>query len=105
MNTQASRFAVANGLTRLNSTMNPRRDKAPGVTMGAKWLQLLKEIAPQTKHVVALRYQGMAAHDGLWSTIEGAAPSFAVKIRSVLFAGLPTLRKPFLRRLAKRTVV
>jgi putative ABC transport system substrate-binding protein len=51
-------------------------------SMGGKWLELLKQIAPQIAHVAALTYPGMAAHAGLWETIKVAAPKLGLEARA-----------------------
>lgn len=70
-----------NSLTRPGGTIT-------GITnfeyaMGGKWLDLLKGIAPQTSLVAATLYPGMAAHAGLWTSIEGAAANAGIKTRAV----------------------
>jgi putative tryptophan/tyrosine transport system substrate-binding protein len=55
--------------------------------MGGKWLELLKQIAPRISSIAVLVYPGMVAHEGLWRTIETAAPGFAVEARAIPVRG------------------
>ena len=48
--------------------------------MGAKWLQLLKEIAPQVTQVAVIRATGPDGRAGIETAIEAAAPALGVKI-------------------------
>lgn len=50
-------------------------------SIAAKWLQLLKEIAPGIKRVAVLRDVGIAAGVAQYSVIQSAAPSFGVELR------------------------
>jgi len=52
-------------------------------SMGSKWLELLKQIAPRTSNVVVLSYPGMIAHDGLWRAIDASAPTFDVSAKTI----------------------
>jgi putative ABC transport system substrate-binding protein len=51
--------------------------------ISAKWLELLKEIAPQLKRVAVLRDPAVAGMIGLLAVIQAAAPSFGVEVRPV----------------------
>jgi len=51
--------------------------------ISAKWLQLLKEIAPQLKQVAVLRDAAIAAGPAQFGIIQAAAPSFGVEARPV----------------------
>jgi putative ABC transport system substrate-binding protein len=46
--------------------------------LGAKWLELLKEIAPGINRVAVLRDPSVTAGIGQWTAIQAAAPSFGV---------------------------
>src|SRR5271166_3057150 len=49
-------------------------------SMGGKWLQLLKEIAPRVTRIAALFNPAMAPYADYWlSSFQAAAPSFAVE--------------------------
>lgn len=49
----------------------------------AKWLELLKEIAPATTRVAVLRDPSNAAGSGQWGAIQLAAATFGVELNSV----------------------
>jgi putative tryptophan/tyrosine transport system substrate-binding protein len=51
--------------------------------ISAKWLKLLKEIAPQLKRVAVLRGPDRASGIGQLAVIQAAAPSFGVEVRPV----------------------
>jgi putative tryptophan/tyrosine transport system substrate-binding protein len=48
-------------------------------SMGGKWLELLKQIAPGTKRVAVLRDPSLMPVSGVWAAIQTAAPSFGVE--------------------------
>jgi putative ABC transport system substrate-binding protein len=48
--------------------------------MGAKWLQMLKEIAPNVSQVAVVRATGPDGESGIEKAIRGAAPSLGVKM-------------------------
>src|SRR5215467_13377205 len=51
--------------------------------ISAKWLELLKEVAPQLKPVSVLRDPDRASGIGQLAVIQAAAPSFGVEVRPV----------------------
>jgi putative ABC transport system substrate-binding protein len=51
--------------------------------ISAKWLELLKEIAPRLKRVAVLRDANTASGIGQLAVIQAAAPSFGVEVRPV----------------------
>jgi putative tryptophan/tyrosine transport system substrate-binding protein len=51
--------------------------------LSAKWLELLKEIAPELKRVAVLRDAATATGIGQLAVIQAAAPSFGVEVRPV----------------------
>jgi ABC-type uncharacterized transport system substrate-binding protein len=51
--------------------------------IGAKWLELLKEIAPGVKRVAVLRDATNPAGSGQWGAIQSVAPSFGVELSAV----------------------
>jgi putative ABC transport system substrate-binding protein len=51
--------------------------------LSAKWLELLKEIAPELKRVAVLRDATIATGIGQLAVIQAAAPSFGVEVRPV----------------------
>jgi putative tryptophan/tyrosine transport system substrate-binding protein len=51
--------------------------------ISAKWLELLKEIAPGVKRVAVLRDPGLAVGPAMYGAIQLVASSFSVELRSV----------------------
>jgi putative ABC transport system substrate-binding protein len=51
--------------------------------IGAKWLQILKEIAPSVTRVAVVRDPTITAGIGLWGAIQSVSPSFGVELRPV----------------------
>jgi putative tryptophan/tyrosine transport system substrate-binding protein len=51
--------------------------------ISAKWLELLREIAPQLKRAAVLRDANIASGIGQLAVIQAAAPSFGVEVRPV----------------------
>ena len=51
--------------------------------IGAKWLELLKEMAPRITRVVVLRDPANPAGTGQWGAIQSVAPSFGVELAPV----------------------
>ena len=51
--------------------------------ISAKWLELLKEIAPGVTHAAVIRDPGIAAGIGLLGAIQSVAPSFGVELSPV----------------------
>jgi putative ABC transport system substrate-binding protein len=51
--------------------------------IGAKWLELLKEIVPTVTRVAVLRDPAITAGIGLWGAIQSVAPSFGVELRPI----------------------
>jgi putative tryptophan/tyrosine transport system substrate-binding protein len=54
-------------------------------SIGGKWLQMLKEIAPQVVRVMFIVSRNNAAWPGFWREIEAAAPSFGVEVSTADF--------------------
>ena len=52
-------------------------------SMSAKWLELLKEIAPGVKRVAVLRDPAISAGTGQFGSIQTAAPSLGVELTSI----------------------
>jgi putative tryptophan/tyrosine transport system substrate-binding protein len=50
-------------------------------SIAAKWLELLKEIAPQVTRAMVLRESAIAAGPGQFGVIQAAAPSLGVDLR------------------------
>jgi len=51
--------------------------------IGAKWLEVLKQVAPSVTRVAVVRDPAITAGIGLWGAIQSAAPSFGVELRPV----------------------
>src|SRR5262249_60477299 len=51
--------------------------------ISAKWLELLKEIAPRLKRVAILRDPSTAGGSGQLGAIQGAAPSLGLELRPI----------------------
>ena len=51
--------------------------------MGAKWLELLKEVAPRVTRVAVLRDAAIPSGTGQWGAIQSVAPSFGVELRAI----------------------
>jgi putative ABC transport system substrate-binding protein len=51
--------------------------------MSAKWLELLKEIAPRVTRVAVIRDPAIAAGIGQFGAVQSVAPSFGVEVSSV----------------------
>jgi putative tryptophan/tyrosine transport system substrate-binding protein len=51
----------------------------------AKWLELLKEIAPRVTRAAVLLNRGVAASMAQFGAIQGVAPSFGVEVSSIDF--------------------
>ena len=51
--------------------------------IGAKWVELLKQIAPSVKRVAVLRDPAITAGTGQWGAIQAVAPSFAVELSPI----------------------
>src|SRR5262249_55209633 len=52
-------------------------------SIGGKWLELLKEIAPGVTRAAVLREAGIAAGPGLFGAIQALAPSLGLELRLV----------------------
>jgi putative ABC transport system substrate-binding protein len=51
--------------------------------IGAKWLELLKEIAPAVKRVAFLQAAAIAAGPGMFGAMQALAPSLGVEVRPI----------------------
>jgi putative ABC transport system substrate-binding protein len=51
--------------------------------ISAKWLELLKELAPRVTRVAVLREPGNQTGIGLWAAMQGVAPSLGVELRPI----------------------
>jgi putative ABC transport system substrate-binding protein len=61
--------------------------------MGAKWLELLKEIAPSTTRAAILRDPAITSGIGQWGAIQTAAPSLGVEVRPVNVRDAPEIER------------
>src|SRR5262249_51907511 len=48
-------------------------------SMGGKWLEVLKETAPHITRALAIMHPETLAHQGMWQSIEEAAPRLAIE--------------------------
>ena len=51
--------------------------------LGAKWLEVLKQIAPNVTRVAVVRDAAMPTGIGVWGAIQSVSPSFGVELRPV----------------------
>jgi putative ABC transport system substrate-binding protein len=51
--------------------------------IGAKWLEVLKEIAPNTTRAAVLRDPNITAGTGQWGAIQSVSPSFAIELSPI----------------------
>jgi putative tryptophan/tyrosine transport system substrate-binding protein len=51
--------------------------------IGAKWLEVLKQVAPSVARAAVLRDPAITAGIGLWGAIQSVSPSFGVELRPV----------------------
>ena len=51
--------------------------------IGAKWLELLKEIAPNVTRAAVIRDPAITGGIGVWGAIQSVSPSFGVELRPV----------------------
>jgi putative ABC transport system substrate-binding protein len=51
--------------------------------IGAKWLEVLKEIAPNTTRAAVLRDPNITAGTGQWGAIQSVSPSFAIEVSPI----------------------
>ncbi len=61
--------------------------------MGAKWLELLKEIAPRVTRVGVIRDPAIAAGIGQFGAIQAVAPSFGVEVSPVNVRDAPEIER------------
>jgi putative tryptophan/tyrosine transport system substrate-binding protein len=65
--------------------------------LGAKWLEVLKQIAPNVTRVAVIRDPAITAGIGFWGAILSVSPSFGVELRPVdVHDGKPHGHKPAL---------
>ena len=55
--------------------------------IGAKWLELLKEVAPGVKRVAFLQDPAIAAGPGQFGAMQALAPSLGVEVRPINVRG------------------
>jgi putative tryptophan/tyrosine transport system substrate-binding protein len=51
--------------------------------LSAKWVELLKEIAPRVTRVGVLRDNGNSSGIALWAVMQGAAPTLGVELKPI----------------------
>jgi putative ABC transport system substrate-binding protein len=59
--------------------------------MGGKWLELLKDVAPNLKRVAVILQAGNPTGPGFLKMIEAAAPTFAVQVRPASLSDGPSI--------------
>jgi len=59
--------------------------------ISAKWIELLKEIAPSVTRVGVLREQGVSTGIGLWAAMQGAAPSLGMELKPIGIRNAPDI--------------
>ena len=61
--------------------------------ISAKWVELLKEIAPSVTRVGVMREQGFATGVGLWAAMQGAAPSLGMELKPIGIRNAPDIER------------
>jgi putative tryptophan/tyrosine transport system substrate-binding protein len=61
--------------------------------MGTKWLELLKQIAPDVRRAAIIRDPAITAGIGQWGAIQGAAPSLGIEIAITIIRSSPISRR------------
>ena len=61
--------------------------------LSAKWVELLKEIAPRVTRAGVMREQGSATGIGLWAAMQGAAPSLGVELKPIGVRNAPDIER------------
>jgi putative tryptophan/tyrosine transport system substrate-binding protein len=61
--------------------------------ISAKWVELLKEIAPRVTRAGVLRGQGSTIGIGLWAAMQGAAPSLGMDLRPIQMRDAPEIER------------
>src|SRR5436190_450968 len=51
--------------------------------IGAKWLEVLKQVAPSVTRAAVLRDRAITAGIGLWGAIQSVSPAFGVELRPI----------------------
>jgi ABC-type uncharacterized transport system substrate-binding protein len=61
--------------------------------MSAKWVELLKEIAPRVTRTGVLRQQGNSIGIGLWAAMQGAASTLGMELRPIQVSDAPGIER------------
>src|SRR5262245_19692860 len=61
--------------------------------ISAKWLELLKEIAPGVRQVAVIRDAGLSVGAGQFGAMQSAAPSFGVELRPIDVRDAPEIER------------
>ncbi|HEY1364102.1 MAG TPA: ABC transporter substrate-binding protein [Xanthobacteraceae bacterium] len=61
--------------------------------LAAKWLELLKEVAPGVRQVAVLRDAGLSVGVGQFGAIQSVAPSFGVELRPIDVRDAPEIER------------
>jgi putative tryptophan/tyrosine transport system substrate-binding protein len=61
--------------------------------LSAKWVELMKEIAPRVTRAGVLRLHGNSIGIGLWAAMQGAAPSSGMELRPIQVRDAPEIER------------
>jgi putative ABC transport system substrate-binding protein len=61
--------------------------------LSAKWVELLKEIAPSATRAGVLRQQGNSIGIGLWAAMQGAASTLGMELRPIQVSDAPGIER------------
>jgi len=61
--------------------------------LSAKWVELLKEIAPRVTRVGVLRDNGNPSGIGMWAVMQFAAPTLGVELKSIGLRDVPEIER------------
>jgi putative tryptophan/tyrosine transport system substrate-binding protein len=62
-------------------------------SLSGKWLELLKEVAPQVKRVAVMRDVAAGAGLGQWAVIQAVAPPFGVELKPIELRGAAEIER------------
>jgi putative ABC transport system substrate-binding protein len=62
-------------------------------SIGAKWLELLKEIAPSVTRAAVVRDSALASGTGQWGAIQSVAPSVGIEVSPVNMLDAPEIER------------
>src|SRR5262249_4520654 len=79
----ATRLRPATSRAWRGRAATPRDLPSTNNSIGGKWLELLKEVAPRVTRVAVLRDSSIAAGPGQFGAIQALTPSLGVELRPV----------------------